>query len=100
MKNLKVRTKLSMLLAAMIIAMIALVGMSIYGMNGIQQSAVATITESISQDYDDQIRNEVETAISICEMYNQLTQTGMTIEEAKEYSATVIRGIRYGEALG
>ncbi|SHI36066.1 methyl-accepting chemotaxis sensory transducer with Cache sensor [Butyrivibrio fibrisolvens DSM 3071] len=98
MKNLKVRTKLSMLLAAMIIAMVALVAMSISGMNGIQTSAVSTITESISQDYDDQIRNEVETAISICEMYNQLTQSGMTIEEAKEYSATVIRGIRYGEA--
>ena len=40
MKNLKVRTKLSMLLAAMIIAMVALIGMSIYGMNGIRTSAV------------------------------------------------------------
>ena len=99
MKNLKVRTKLSILLAAMIIAMAALVGMSIYGMNGIQNSAVTIVKNSISQDYDDQIQNEVETAISICDMYYAYYEAGaMSLEDAERYSADVIRGIRYGEA--
>ena len=91
MKNLKVRTKLSMLLAAMIIAMVALIGMSIYGMNGIRTSAVSIIKNSISQDYDDQIQNEVETAISICDMYYAYYEAGaMPLEDAKRYSADVI----------
>ncbi len=69
MKNLKVRTKLSILLAVVVIAMIGLSGMAIIGMSQIQSTSVEIIKDSISQDYDDQIRNEVETAFSICDTY-------------------------------
>ena len=99
MKNLKVRTKLSILLAVVVIAMIGLSGMAIIGMSQIQSTSVEIIKNSISQDYDDQIKNEVETAFSICDMYYGLSQAGvMSLDEAKDYSASVIRGISYGEA--
>lgn len=99
MKNMKVRTKLSILLAVVIIAMVGLVGMSILGMSNIQSTAVSIVKDSISEDYDSQIQNEVETAISICDTYYSLYQTGvMSLEEAMDHSASVIRGIRYGEA--
>ena len=86
MKNLKVRTKLSILLAVVVIAMIGLSGMAIIGMSQIQSTSVEIIKDSISQDYDDQIRNEVETAFSICDTYYGLYQAGaMTLDEAKNW---------------
>ncbi len=99
MKNMKVRTKLSILLAVVIIAMVGLSIVAIVGMNRIQKTALSIISESISEDYDTQIKNEVESAISICDAYYAMYENGeLTLEESMLYSANVIRGIRYGEA--
>ncbi len=99
MKNMKVRTKLSILLAVVIIAMVGLSIVAIVGMNRIQKTALSIISESISEDYDTQIKNEVESAISICDAYYAMYESGeLTLEESMLYSANVIRGIRYGEA--
>ncbi len=99
MKNLKVRFKLAILMAIIILAMLALSTISIIGMNEIRSSALSIITTSITEDYDAQIRNEVESAISVCDMYNTLYQNGsISLEEAKDYAATVIRSMRYGDA--
>ena len=99
MKNMKVRTKLSILLAVVIIAMVGLSIVAIVGMNRIQKTALSIISESISADYDTQIKNEVESAISICDAYYAMYESGeLTFEESMLYSANVIRGIRYGEA--
>lgn len=98
MRNLKVRTKLSILLAVVIVAMIGLSAIAIIGMNNIQSSAVTIISDSISDDYDTQIQNEVETAVTVCEYYGTLYANGeMTLDEAKEAAANVIRELRYGE---
>lgn len=57
-----------------------------------------TDREILLDDYDQLIRNQVETAVSLLEYHHQRAQTGeVTLEEARQAAADALRELRYGE---
>lgn len=98
MKNLSVKLKM------ILMAIITLVGMLLMGLFAIRQvikmegNAEAVLKESIQQDYDDSIREQVENAISMLDAVNAKYEAGeYTLEEAKKVGADMLRELRYGE---
>lgn len=96
--NLKVRTKLIILTA---VAAISMCAMGIVNMRNMDQSyrkSVSSMRDVLYQDYDDQIKCQVENAMSLVEsIYAQFQNGTYTEEEAKKLAADCIRELRYGD---
>lgn len=99
MKNLKVRTKLAIIMV-MVSALILVGGLvSVINMNAVSDKAIDVLEESIRSSYDQSIREQVESVISLLEEINSLCESGqLSPEEAKAMAAEEIRQMRYGEA--
>lgn len=97
--NFKVRTKLIILTAAAAISMCI---MGILNMNGMDQSyeqSVSSMKKVLYDDYDAQIKGQVENVITLLgEEYAEFQSGACTEEEAKKVAADVVRGLRYGES--
>ncbi len=97
--NFKVRTKLIILTAA---AAISMCMMGILNMNGMDQSyeqSVSSMKKVLYDDYDMQIKGQVENVITLLnEEYAEFQNGTCTEEEAKEVAADIVRGLRYGES--
>lgn len=98
MKNLSVKWKM------ILMALITLAGMLLMGLFAIRQviqmegNAEAVLKESIQADYDDNIKNQVENAISMLDAVNARYESGeYTLEEAKKVGADMLRELRYGD---
>lgn len=98
-KNLKVRTKLIILTAAAAISMCL---MGVLNMNGMDQSyeqSVASMKQVLYDDYDAQIKGQVENVITLVkQLYQEYQEGNCTQEEAKQEAAEHVRGLRYGES--
>lgn len=96
--NLKVRTKLILLTA---VAAVSMCVMGIMNMNGMEQSyqkSVSSLKNVLYDDYDQQIKGQVENVITLIqEFYAQYQSGACTEEEAKKRAADVVRELRYGE---
>lgn len=98
MKNLKVKYKLLVLAVLMVSAMLCCAFFAVRGMSGIEEQAADTLTQELYDNYDEQIRMQVENAISMLEVYNSKYESGeCTLEEAKQQAADMLRELRYGE---
>ena len=98
MKNLKVRHKLDVVLVLVICMIAGSAFCAIKGMNTIAKGAEATIEAEMRTQYDNQIKEQVENAISMLDQYNAAYEAGeCTLEEAKEQGANMLRELRYGE---
>ena len=98
MKNLKVRHKLDVVLVLVICMIAGSAFCAIKGMNTIGKGAEATIEAEMRTQYDNQIKEQVENAISMLDQYNAAYEAGeCTLEEAKEQGANMLRELRYGE---
>lgn len=98
MKNLKVKYKLLVLAVLMVSAMIFCAFFAVRGMSGIEEQAADTLTQELYGNYDEQIKMQVENAISMLEVYNSKYESGeCTLEEAKQQAADMLRELRYGE---
>lgn len=98
MKNLKVRHKLDVVLVLVVCMIAGSAFCAVKGMNTIGKGAEATIEEEMRTQYDTQIKEQVENAISMLEQYNAAYEAGeCTLEEAKEQGADMLRELRYGE---
>ncbi|WP_195265701.1 methyl-accepting chemotaxis protein [Clostridium sp. 1001275B_160808_H3] len=54
--------------------------------------------ESLNEDYDQRIKEQVEIAISMIDGLNEKTKTGvLTVDEAKKQSAELLRNLKFGE---
>ena len=97
--NLKVRTKLIILTA---VAAISMCMMGILNMNGMDQSyeqSVASMKQVLYDDYDAQIKGQVENVIALLnEEYKDFQEGICTEEEAKTAAADLVRGLRYGDS--
>ncbi len=97
--NLKVRTKLVILTA---VAALAMCGMGILNMNGMDKAyeqSVASMRQVLYDDYDAQLKGQVENVITLLEEeYNAYQNGECTEEEAKKIAADAVRGLRYGES--
>lgn len=97
MNNIKVRTKL---IIVMLIALVALALCSIVSntsLSGLGDNALNIIENDMRSSYDEQIKSQVDNVISLCRgIYNQYEAGEYTLEEAKKLAADQIRDLRYG----
>lgn len=99
MKNLKVKTKLAIIMAMVTVLIIAGSLVSIINMNSVSDKAIHILEESIRESYDQEIREQVENVISLLQsVYGRYEAGEMSLDEAKELAANEVRELRYGEA--
>jgi len=99
MNNLKVRTK--MILLSVITAIIILVVsfISILNMKSIGEKDLATLEATIRTDYDQNIKSQVNTVVSLLDtIYVQYQKGQYTLEEAKKVAADLVRSLKYSES--
>lgn len=99
MKNLKVKTKLAIIMAMVTVLIIAGSLVSVINMNSVSDKAILILEESIRESYDQEIREQVESVISLLQaVYGRYEAGEMSLDEAKELAANQVRELRYGEA--
>lgn len=99
MKNLKVRTKLNLILTMVILLVVLASIVSINNMNQVKDKALETIDASSRQSYDDSIKQQVGVVISLLSEINDEYKAGTyTLDEAKKIAADEVRQMRYGDA--
>lgn len=98
MRHLKVRTKMTLLCVATVLAMFALCVIFSNGMYEINQLSTKEMKTIISNRYDDEIKKQVDTAMSMLDhVYSEYEEGETTLEEAKTKGAHILRDMRYGE---
>ncbi|WP_099468434.1 methyl-accepting chemotaxis protein [Konateibacter massiliensis] len=99
MNNLKMRTKMLLLCVLAGVVIVLLSVSSINNMYSIGNQALNNLDTTIRTDYDKNIKDQVDNAISLIDAINQKAENGeYTTEEAKKLAADLIRGLSYGEA--
>lgn len=85
MKNMKVRTKLNLILV-LVILLVAFGGtVSVKDMEDVKDKALETMEASSRQSYDDLIKEQVEVVISLLSEINNAYKAGTyTLDEAKK----------------
>lgn len=97
--NLKVRTKLIILTAVAAVSMCVMGIMNMNSMEESYQQSISSMKQVLYDDYDAQIRGQVESVITLLEKIHAECQDGAyTEEEAKKLAADIVRELRYGES--
>ncbi len=97
--NLKVRTKLIILTTVAAISMCIMSIMNIGNMEKSYQQSVSSMKEVLYNDYDAQIKGQVENVITLLEKIYMEYQNGTYKEkEAKKLAKDMVRELRYGES--
>ena len=98
MKNMKVRTKLNLILV-LVILFVALGSIfSIKNLEDVKDKALETMEASSRQSYDDSIKEQVNVVISLLTEINDEYKAGTyTLDEAQKIAADEVRQMRYGE---
>ena len=97
--NLKVRTKLVLLTAVAAVSMCVMGIINMAGMEKSYKHSVSSMEEVLYEDYDGQIKGQVENVISLLdEIYAEFQDGVYTEEEAKKHAADLVRQLRYGES--
>lgn len=98
LKNLKVRTQIVVLVTLWVIGAILIGGISLFTQNNTLKSNLRIMENSIRSDYDNNIKNQVQTAISMLNEIYAKSQAGeYTLEEAKTIGADLLRKLSYGD---
>ena len=99
MKNLKVKTKLNMIIALVIILVLGASVVSIRNLNQVKDKAIESMEASTRQSYDQNIKEQVGAVISLLTEINQEYEDGTyTLDEAKKVAADEVREMRYGDS--
>lgn len=98
MRNMKVRTKLLIVMFVAIAVLALCVVFSTNSMAQMQNQALEIIENDERESYDELIKQQVENVISLCQVIYDKYQAGeYTEDEAKKIAADEIRALRYGE---
>lgn len=98
MKNLKVKTKLSIIILMVALLVIGGSVVSVQNMLKIKNQALESMEASTRADYDQSIKEQVDGVISLLDAINKEYEAGTyTLEEAKKLAADEVREMRYGE---
>ncbi|MBH1942151.1 methyl-accepting chemotaxis protein [Mobilitalea sibirica] len=98
LKNLKVKTKVNLLVGFLLMVTIVMVVISMMNQSVSAKRSRQALEETIRNDYDNNVKNQVENVISLLEnIYSQYEAGDYTLEEAKAVSAELIRYLSYGE---
>lgn len=99
MNNVKVQTKLVIVMLTTIVALVLCAVISSESMKQLQSKALETLEADERASYDEQIKQQVDNVISLCQtIYDQYQAGVYTEEEAKKLAADEIRQLRYGDA--
>lgn len=99
MNNVKVQTKLIIVMLATIVALVLCAIISSESMKQLESKALETLEADERASYDEQIKQQVDNVISLCQtIYDQYQAGVYTEEEAKKLAADEIRQFRYGDA--
>ena len=99
MNNVKVQTKLIIVMLTTIVALVLCAIISSESMKQLQSKALETLETDERASYDEQIKQQVDNVISLCQtIYDQYQAGVYTEEEAKKLAADEIRQLRYGDA--
>ena len=99
MNNVKVQTKLIIVMLTTIVALVLCAVISSESMKQLQSKALETLEVDERASYDEQIKQQVDNVISLCQtIYDQYQAGVYTEEEAKKLAADEIRQLRYGDA--
>jgi methyl-accepting chemotaxis protein len=99
MNNVKVQTKLVIVMLTTIVALVLCAVISLESMKQLQSKALETLEADERASYDEQIKQQVDNVISLCQtIYDQYQAGVYTEEEAKKLAADEIRQLRYGDA--
>lgn len=99
MKNLKVKTKLAIIMILVSLLILAGGSMSVINMNAVKDKAINVMEESIRSSYDQNIKEQIDVVMSLLADINELCNSGsLSLEDAKALAAEEIRNMRYGEA--
>lgn len=99
MNNIKVKQKLLIVMVAAMIALAVCVIFSTSSMDHMKDNALSVMEQDERDSYDQQIKDQVNCAISLCQtIYDQYRAGIYTEEEAKTLAADEIREMRYGDS--
>ena len=99
MNNVKVQTKLIIVMLATIVALVLCAVISSESMKQLKSKSLETLEADERASYDEQIKQQVDNVISLCQtIYDQYQAGVYTEEEAKKLAADEIRQLRYGDA--
>lgn len=97
MNNIKVKTKLIIVMLTAMVALILCTVVSNVSMSGMGEDALTIIEDDMRTSYDEQIKYQVDNVISLCQtIYDKYEAGEYTLEEAKKLAADEIRELRYG----
>lgn len=95
-KNIKVRTKLTIIVALVLVLVASESFISIQNMNQLKNKALDTMDTSSRQNYDDSIKEQVGVVISLLSEINNEYKAGRySLDEAKKIAADEIHFIIY-----
>lgn len=98
MKHIKVKVKMIILVVLTIIVMVIASTIATKNLSDSNQATLQTLEETIRTDYDANIKQQVENAISLLdEVYAKYQNGEYTLEEAKKLGADLVRALRYGD---
>jgi methyl-accepting chemotaxis protein len=96
LRNLKVRTKVVLLAGFLLLVMIIMAGISVSDQVNTNRENLEMVEKNIRDNYDNNIRNQVENAVSLVNAVYTKQQSGeFTEEEAKKIAADLVRDLRY-----
>ena len=97
--NLKVRIKLIILTSAAALCMCIMGFISMNGMEQSYQQSISSMKNVLYDDYDTQIKGQVNNVITLLEgIYTKYQDGVYTEEEAKKLAADIVRELRYSES--
>lgn len=98
MKDLKVRTKLGIIILLVVALVVGGSIVSVQNMMKVKNQAVENMEQSARASYDQSIKEQVDGVISLLDTINNQYKAGKyTLEEAKQLAADQVREMRYGE---
>ena len=100
MKNLKVRTKMTLIAILVVFLAFAACFLSLIGMRQIKQKSLDTLETSIRENYDVTIKDQVGVVMSLLSEINDQYKAGVfaSLDEAKTVAAEEVRQMRYGDS--
>lgn len=99
LQNFKIRTKIVGLSTLLVIVTILTSLIGAIQQIKLTNQSLNSLEKTMRNDYDDEIKNQVNVAISVIEeVYNDYQDGQYTEEEAKLLAANLVREMRYGES--
>ncbi|WP_246240635.1 methyl-accepting chemotaxis protein [Anaerocolumna sedimenticola] len=97
LNNLKVRTKVLFLAGFLLMVSVLMGAIAIIDQEKSIQINMQSLDKTIRQDYDNNLKNQVENVISLLDgIYAKYEAGDYTLDEAKKIAADLIRGLKYG----